>query len=76
MENDKVLVLDIHSHGTMNAFISSTVTTDAKGTRLFMVFGNLDKKEITHKLRAGIAGNYKMLELSDVFETEDKTNEE
>ena len=48
---------------------------DEKGTRLFMVFGNLDKKEITHKLRAGIAGNYKMLKLSDVFEMEDKTNE-
>lgn len=75
MENDKVLVMDIHSHGTMNAFFSSIDDNDEKGTRLFMVFGNLDKKEITHKLRAGIAGNYKMLELSDVFETEDKTNE-
>lgn len=76
MENDKVLVMDIHSHGTMNAFFSSTDNNDEKGTRLFMVFGNLDKKEISHKLRAGIAGNYKMLELSDVFEMEDKTNEE
>ncbi len=75
MENDKVLVMDIHSHGTMNAFFSSIDDKDEKGTRLFMVFGNLDKKEITHKLRAGIAGNYKMLKLSDVFEMEDKTNE-
>lgn len=75
MENDKVLVMDIHSHGTMNAFFSSTDNNDEKGTRLFMVFGNLDKEEISHKLRAGIAGNYKMLKLSDVFETEDKTNE-
>lgn len=75
MENDKVLVMDIHSHGAMNAFFSSIDDNDEKGTRLFMVFGNLDKKEITHKLRAGIAGNYKMLKLSDVFEMEDKTNE-
>lgn len=75
MENDKVLVMDIHSHGIMNAFFSSVDDHDEKGTRLFMVFGNLDKKEITHKLRAGIAGNYKMLKLSDVFEMEDKTNE-
>lgn len=75
MENDKVLVMDIHSHGSMNAFFSSIDDNDEKGTRLFMVFGNLDKKEITHKLRAGIAGNYKMLKLSDVFEMEDKTNE-
>ncbi len=75
MENDKVLVMDIHSHGIMNAFFSSIDDNDEKGTRLFMVFGNLDKKEITHKLRAGIAGNYKMLKLSDVFEMEDKTNE-
>lgn len=76
MENDKVLVMDIHSHGTMNAFFSSIDNNDEKGTRLFMVFGNLDKKEITHKLRAGIAGNYKMLKLNDVFEMEDKANEE
>ncbi len=75
MERDKVLVMDIHSHGTMNAFFSSVDDNDEKGTRLFMVFGNLDKKEITYKLRAGIAGNYKMLKLSDVFEMEDKTNE-
>ncbi len=75
MENDKVLVMDIHSHGTMSAFFSSIDDNDEKGTRLFMVFGNLDKKEITHKLRAGIAGNYKMLKLSDVFEMEEKTNE-
>ena len=60
MENDKVLVMDIHSHGIMNAFFSSIDDNDEKGTRLFMVFGNLDKKEITHKLRAGIAGNYKI----------------
>ncbi len=75
MERDKVLVMDIHSHGTMKAFFSSVDDNDEKGTRLFMVFGNLDKKEITYKLRAGIAGNYKMLKLSDVFEMEDKTNE-
>ncbi len=75
MERDKVLVMDIHSHGTMNAFFSSVDDNDEKGTRLFMVYGNLDKKEITYKLRAGIAGNYKMLKLNDVFEMEDKTNE-
>lgn len=75
MENDKVLVMDIHSHGAMKAFFSSIDDYDEMGTRLFMVFGNLDKEEVTHKLRAGIAGNYKMLKLSDVFEMEDKTNE-
>lgn len=75
MENDKVLVMDIHSHGAMKAFFSSVDDHDEKGTRLFMVFGNLDKENITHRLRAGIAGNYKMLKLSDVFEMEDKTNE-
>lgn len=75
MESDKVLVMDIHSHGSMKAFFSSIDDHDEKGTRLFMVFGNLDKEEITHKLRAGIAGNYKMLKLSEVFEMEDKVNE-
>ena len=75
MENDKLLIMDIHSHGAMHAFFSSIDDNDEKGTRLFMVLGNLDKKEITYKLRAGIAGNYKILKLSDVFEMEDKTNE-
>lgn len=75
MESDKVLVMDIHSHGAMRAFFSSIDDHDEKGTRLFMVFGNLDKERITHKLRAGIAGYYKMLKLDDVFEMEDRSYE-
>lgn len=75
MENDKVLVMDIHSHGIMPAFFSAVDDNDEKGTRLFMVLGNLDNEEATHKLRAGIAGYYKMLSMNDVFEMEDKANE-
>lgn len=70
MENEKVLVMDVHSHGSMPAFFSATDNHDEKGTRLFLVFGNLDKEYLSYKLRAGIAGNYKSLKLCEIFNLE------
>lgn len=71
LEADKVLVMDAHSHGSMEAFFSSIDDYDEKGTRLFLVMGKLDRKKPEWRLRAGIAGFYKNLWLSDIFETED-----
>ena len=71
LEADKVLVMDAHSHGSMKAFFSSIDDHDEKGTRLFLVIGNLNREKPEWKLRAGIAGFYKNLQLSDIFETED-----
>ena len=70
LESEKVLVMDAHSHGQMNAFFSSVDDHDEKGTRLFLVLGRISGKMPAWKLRAGIAGHYRELELSDVFDME------
>ena len=67
LEADKVLVMDAHSHGGMSAFFSSIDDHDEKGTRLFLVIGKLDREKPEWKLRAGIAGFYKNLRLSDIY---------
>jgi len=71
MEEEKVLVMDAHSHGRMDAFFSSVDNHDEKGTRLFLVLGKIDREVPAWRLRAGIAGNYRELALTDVFEMEE-----
>ena len=68
LEEEKVLVMDIHSHGRMDAFFSSVDDHDEKGTRLFLVLGKIDSVKPACKLRAGITGHYKELALTDVFD--------
>lgn len=70
LESEKVLVMDAHSHGQMNAFFSSVDDHDEKGTRLFLVLGKIGGRMPAWKLRAGIAGHYRELALSDVFDME------
>lgn len=70
LEEKKVLVMDAHSHGRMDAFFSSVDNRDEKGTRLFLVLGRIDREVPAWKLRAGIAGHYKELILTDVFDME------
>lgn len=69
-EQEKVLVMDIHSHGRFNAFFSEVDNRDEKGVRLYMVIGNLDRKNQTYALRAGMAGFFCTLSLSDIFTQE------
>ncbi len=56
-EQEKVLVMDIHSHGRFNAFFSRVDNHDEKGVRLYMVIGNLDQRKHTYALRAGMASS-------------------
>ena len=74
LENDKVLMMDVHSHGCMRAFFSSVDDHDEKGTRLFMVIGRLDGTAEC-RLRAGIAGFYRDVPVADVFEMEEMEDE-
>lgn len=71
LEQEKVLVMDAHSHGYMRAFFSAVDDHDEKGTRLFLVMGRVDGDDPEWKLRAGIAGFYKNLHLADIFYVED-----
>ncbi|WP_304428970.1 hypothetical protein [uncultured Acetatifactor sp.] len=69
LENRCVLMMDIHSHGCMRAFFSSVDDHDEKGTRLFMVVGRLDG-DAECRLRAGIAGFYRNVPVTDLFDLE------
>jgi len=44
LEREHLLVMDIHSHNTMNAFFSGIDDDDEKETRLFGVIGKIDEK--------------------------------
>lgn len=70
LENNSVLMMDVHSHGQMEAFFSAVDDHDEKGTRLFLVIGRLDR-DVQCRLRAGIAGSYREVPVADVFEVEE-----
>lgn len=71
-ELEKILVMDIHSHGQYPAFFSRIDDEDEKGIRLYMVIGNMDQKNHTYKIRAGLAGIFGVLEMDEIFEKEGK----
>lgn len=68
LELEKALVMDVHSHGRMKAFFSSIDDDDEKGVQLYMVLGNLDCKQYSIELRAGMVGHFASLTLDSVFE--------
>lgn len=74
LEYRKTLVMDLHSHGSLPAFFSAQDNRDEKGTRLFLVAGNLGgKPQIC--IRAGIIGRFTELAYEDIFEVDkDKRN--
>lgn len=67
METEKTLVMDLHSHGNLPAFFSLQDNRDEKGTRLFLVAGNLSGSPQI-RMRAGIIGRFTSLNVSDIFE--------
>lgn len=62
------LVMDIHSHNTMDAFFSGTDDNDEKETRLYGVFGKLLDNVPKYKFRMGVAGRFHALSIKDIFE--------
>lgn len=61
-------VMDIHSHGHMEAFFSCTDDSDEKGLRLYMVVGRLDTLLPEVKLRLGAYGYFIPLSVEEVFD--------
>lgn len=66
LECSKTLVMDMHSHGRLRAFFSEQDDRDEKGTRLFLVAGNLHE-EPQIRVRAGIIGRFVDIFCSDIF---------
>ena len=61
-------VMDIHSHGHMDAFFSSTDDSDEQGLRLYMVVGKLDTLLPEVELRLGIYGYFGSLLVEEIFD--------
>lgn len=60
-------VVDIHSHGSMGAFFSNTDNQDEQGLRLYMVVGKLDTLFPEVRLRVGVYGYFRDIQLEEVF---------
>jgi len=61
-------VMDIHSHGGMEAFFSYTDNTDEQGLRLYMVVGRLDTLLPEVQIRLGIYGYFAPLSIEEIFD--------
>ncbi|MBA7676844.1 hypothetical protein ES703_85089 [subsurface metagenome] len=61
------VVLEMHSHGQMGAFFSTTDNTDETGLKLYAVIGKLNSTPIV-KLRVGVYGYFKALPWKEVFD--------
>ena len=73
LEAEKDLVMDIHSHACYPAFFSSIDNEDEKGTRLYMVIGNLDKDRHSIAARVGIKGIFRELDPFSFFGDADES---
>lgn len=67
LNDDMLLVMDIHSHDTMSAFFSGTDNRDEKETRLFGVIGRVLSPTMDMKFRYGVANKFVDLDIKDIF---------
>lgn len=65
---DKVLVFEIHSHGSMGAFFSGTDDGDEKADRFYGVVGNIKAYFPELKLRMLIGGNAYEIQPQELFD--------
>ena len=69
-EDEKgIFVLEMHSHGNMDAFFSTIDDADEEEDRFFGVVGNVDEYMPTAKFRASIGGKWLEMEIDDIFDT-------
>lgn len=74
-EKDKyIFVMEIHSHGTMNAFFSGTDNADEKSDRFYGVVGKIKDVYPEFKFRLILGGKQIDVELNDLFEEKQKSS--
>ena len=64
--DDSAILCDLHSHGNMRAFWSSTDDADEQSARIFIVIGKLDT-EPEIRMRVGVYGYWRPLPITAVF---------
>ena len=70
---EKILVFEVHSHGSMPAFFSGTDDNDEKDDRFFGVIGKVKQFYPEMKLRLSMGGHRSEIEIEDIFDL-DETN--
>lgn len=68
MDDNYLLVMDIHSHNTMGAYFSTIDDKDEKETRIFGVIGKLNNNTPEMKFRISASGAFKEIDIFDIFE--------
>jgi len=61
-------ILDIHSHGVMDAFFSGTDDEDERGLRLYMVVGRLDTLLPAVEIRLGVYGYFTPINFWEILD--------
>jgi len=72
-EKGKILVFEIHSHGSMGAFFSGTDDADEKDDRFFGVIGKVKQYYPEMKIRLSVGGVKQDINVEDIFNL-DETN--
>lgn len=68
LNNNYILVMDIHSHNLMPAFFSTIDDKDEKETRFYGVIGALHRSKPEYEFRMGVRGQFKTVELFELFD--------
>ena len=68
LEQQKLLIMDIHSHNTMGAFFSGVDDSDEKENRLFGVVGKITQTIPEMKFRISSAGKHVMIHPLKIFD--------
>lgn len=69
-EKNKILVFEVHSHGSMNAFFSGTDDADEKDDRFFGVIGHVKQYYPEFKIRLSMGGRKKEIQVDEIFDLE------
>lgn len=70
-EDDGRTVVDLHSHGTLEAFFSETDDGDELGLRFYAVIGRLDHDWPEIRVRAGVYGHHWDVPAGSIFDVEE-----
>jgi len=73
---EKILVFEIHSHGSMNAFFSGTDNGDEKDDRFFGVIGKVKQYYPEMKLRLSMGGHKSEIDMSELFDLNESSFQE
>ncbi len=70
-DDQATAVIDLHSHGAMDAFFSETDNGDERGFRFYCVIGKVDTDTPEILCRVGVYGHHMLIPADRIFEVPD-----